>query len=185
MPPVLDPLPPVTYAPGAAVPVSGRGIGAGQYAGINGEWSPIDTVSGGLAFALPDGVTAGPHDVRLGTSPGAHSAPTEIPGSGVQLLQVRPVIGKLTADEGTLYVEVSPEARTGQQAALSLASTDTTDTVSVVLTKTVTDPTAELAFQLPSGLSPGEYLAILTVDGVSTLVDYSHGRFSGPTVTVP
>src|SRR3954470_11171486 len=119
--PHLDPLPDVTYAPGAVVPVSGRGVRAGEQVGIAGQWSPIQTTAdGGLGFALPATVRAGVSDAVLGDG----SPPAPLAGSAPQPSVIRPAITSAIATSGGVAIVMAPAAEAGQPVALSLVGTD-------------------------------------------------------------
>jgi hypothetical protein len=195
MPPELSAFAePVTYAAGLRVPVSGRGVEAGQYAGIGSSWSDIESApAGDLAFKLPTDTPAGTHAVRLGTKARGAASPAPIPGSMAQQLVIRPELRSVArlADGTTVRATVRPDVQPGQQVALNLLNDATTGDHaggSLRLTAATTQTGDSIDFTLPprrSGQLPaGRYLATIEVDGAASLPVYSGGKYSAPKVTI-
>ena len=116
LPAQLDPLPALTYAPGLSVPAAGRGVTAGQDAGIDGHWREIHASGQGLAFTLPEPARAGTSEVQLGATTGPHGAgPVPIAGSRATTLELRPDLERIGYEPAThaLTVTVRPLARPG------------------------------------------------------------------------
>jgi hypothetical protein len=165
VPPQLDPLPTVAFDPGGTrVPVSGRGLAAGQHVRVGDGWVAIGD-DGGLAFTVPAGdLRPGPQPVTLGS---AAAQPLSIPGSHPQTLRVRPAITRAQANDRRVTVAVAPPVRPGQHTTLSLVGA----TRSIQLAATPTATSSELTFTAPADLPDGRYVALLDVDGVSSLPD--------------
>jgi hypothetical protein len=178
----------VEYIPGSLVPVSGRGVAAGQYLRLGSDWSEIQaTVDGGLAFALPSTVGAGPQlAVLLGTQ--SAKAWTPIPGTAAQILRVRPRVKSISAcrnarEELVVKLVVAPPL--DHDFSLSLTAMPPapgSPSISVPVASPWV-PTAEFALK-PPPLGPGRYLATVDVGGVSSLLVYRNGRYVGPRVEV-
>jgi hypothetical protein len=189
MPPQLDPLPAVTY--GAEVPVMGPGVSAGQYAGVDGHWSRIETAKDGLAFKLPTGVSAGTHAVTLGAQPSrAHANPEPIPGSRPQELLVRPDLKRISKFDHSarLRVRIEPHPLPTQEVALDLRSTALSGTQagqSVRLPQAVPTQSGSIEFEVPGSLPPGRYFGIVEVDGVASLPTAIDGLYASPWVKLP
>lgn len=189
-PPQLDPLPTVQFSAGAsgtAVPVTGRGLAAGQPVQIAGAWTALAQPSAdGLRFTLPHNTPAGPQIVRLGARDGG-GEPRPISGSRPQTLCIRPELRRIRLDraKAAVTVTVAPPVRPGQQAVLSLVGTapaGDTSAASAQITTIPAAPAAQLAFALPPQLPAGEYLALVEVDGVTSLPVVVDGRYGSPTV---
>jgi hypothetical protein len=181
--PQLDPLPALTYAPGAIVAVSGRGIGVGQQVGIDGQWSPIQAnPGGGLSFVLPAAVRAGTSAASLG----AGDPPTPIQGVRAQQILVRPALASATFDSGEVRIVTAPAVEAGQAVTLNLAraSASSVGPASVSASVTPSEASSEIAFALPQTVPPGTYLASVSVDGVSSLPRYDGGTYTGPLVQI-
>lgn len=190
----LDPLPTVQFrsrAPGTIVPVSGRGLAGDQHVQVSGRWLALEPdPTGGFRFTLPADAVAGPQSVHLGAAAAAGGGPQPIPGSEPQTLRVRPELraarARRTSTGATAAtVTVAPGVRPGQRATLSLVSTDAAAAgvaASAQVVDTLTALSAQLTFSLPSGLPPGRYLALLDIDGVTSLPGLQHGRFARPTL---
>jgi hypothetical protein len=192
LPPQLDPLAPVSYAPGTVVPVSGPGVEPGQYVEIDGEWAEITAgPGGGLGFPLPDNVVAGRRQAQLGAPPPGGGSPTAIPGASPRVIEVRPEILSLAWDGEQIQVELAPAAEPGQTVGLTIypvALGSGPPGLSATVSTSVTEPTTELAFPLPTKPSPtlpaGQYLAIVSVDNVASMPEFAGGAYSGPLVEV-
>jgi hypothetical protein len=191
--PALDALAPVSYAPGTVVPVSGQGVGTGQYVGIDGRWSAIEAQpGGGLGFALPDAIAAGVRQARLGEPPAVGDAPLPIAGAAARTIDIRPDIQSLEFASEHVHVTVQPAVGPQQTVTLSLnpaSSAPAATGTSVVLQTSVTAPATELVFPLPppnpgTRRPAGSYLATITVDGVASELDYSAGQYSRPLVEI-
>jgi hypothetical protein len=177
--PRLDPLPMISYAPGAVVPVAGRGIGAGQQVLVDGQWSPIQAdLAGGLGFVLPAGVRAGVSTVVLGA--GDPTAP--IPGARAQPIRIRPALASATFDDGAVRIVMAPAVEAGQSVTLTLVATSASPD-SVTVSSTPAEASSDIAFTLPQTV-PGTYLATVSVDGVSSLPRYDGGGYAGPLVQI-
>ena len=187
-PPQLQPLGIVTYGQQLPVLVSGPGVAAGQYALIAGSASVIQADSHGqLSFVLPRDVAAGVHPVWLGAPVEAGGGPVPIPGSAPRVLTVRPqLVDVRSVNNGAaVRVQVSPAVQPSQQVALSLiALGGQATTASVVQASSASVPTGTLDFALPTSLPAGQYLCIISVDGVASLPDAQGGVYSGPIVTI-
>lgn len=189
-PPQLDALPTVQFsadAPGTAVPVTGSGLAAGQQVEVSGRWLALDPRPAvGFRFTLPDDAAAGSQVVRLGAI-GEGGAPRAIPGSLPQTLRVRPELRQVSLDEtgGAVTVTVAPPVRPGQQAVLSLVATtpggDPAGSSAQISTIPVAAST-QLTFQVPPRLPSGPYLALVDIDGVTSLPAIADGRFARPIV---
>jgi len=186
LPPALDPLPPLQYAPGATVRVGGRGVVAGQSIRVDGEWAPIVArADGELEFALPDGVLAGTRQATLGAAPLGGGEPQPVAGTPPQPLQVLPAV-EIRCDGSELTVDVSPAIPAAQKVTLTLYETGGGG-ASAVLTATSAEQTAQLVFPMPPSavLPAGDYLGTLTVGEASSLLEHDGERYSGPLVAIP
>jgi hypothetical protein len=178
----------VTFAPAASVAVRGRGVAAGQWARVDGHWTPIESVGGSPAFALPAAVAAGASDVVLGSLPPGGVTPQPIPGSPARTLVVRPVLEEIVAseDDERVRITLAPPAQPGQRLELSLlamSSPDEGPPPSASLSVVAESHGETLTIPLPAGgLAAGRYLAIVAVDGVSSLPVIEDGQAIRPTV---
>jgi hypothetical protein len=189
MPPTLAALGTVTYAPATPVAVRGRGVRAGQWARVGGHWAPIEPgVDSALAFALPTAVAAGTVEVLLGELPSDGGTPQPISGTPERTLVVRPVLERVATvgEDERVTITLAPPLQPGQHVEVSLLAmalsgegTPPSATLSIVAgshSRTLTLP-------LPPGLlSAGLYLAIVAVDGVSSLPIVEDGHAIRPTV---
>lgn len=194
LPPQLDPLAAVQFTTsrgGTRVPVSGSGLGLGQQVDVGGRWAALEPApGGGLQFTLPPGTVAGPVEVQLGAAADGEVVPRTIAGSRPQLLAVRPQLRAVRVDQAgrTCTVTIAPAVRAGQQAVLSLVSTgaggglDGSDPPSAQIVTTVASTGSQLHFEVPARLPDGEYLAVIELDGVSSLPAVVGGRYAQPAV---
>jgi Pvc16 N-terminal domain len=194
LPPQLDPPATVQFSSargGTVVPVSGRGVALGQQVAVAAEWAPLEPApGGGLQFRLPAGARAGSQPIQLGAIPEGGLEPEPIAGSRPQTLTVRPLLRGVRVDRGGISatVTVSPVAHAGQQAVLSLVATDAStqpdapDPPSAQISTTVAITGTQLRFEIPPRLPDGEYLAVIDLDGVSSLPTVVAGRYARPAV---
>jgi Pvc16 N-terminal domain len=187
MPPALDPIAPVTYAPGAPVAVSGERVIAGLSAGLGGEWSTIRPAADGtLVFALPAGVRAGITPVQLGASAQLGAEAAAVPGSTPVALSIRPLVTHARVGRGgdSVQVTVAPEVEAGQRVQLDLFALDTTAAApSRSVSVAVTAPAHTLTFPVPK-LRSGHYLVRVSVDGVPSELQMVDGQYTKPVVHV-
>lgn len=189
MPPALAALDPVAFAPGAPVAVGGRGVEAGQWALLDGHWAPIEAHAGSSpAFALPAGVAAGVREVVLGELTPGGAAPRPIPGSPSRTLVVRPALEQVLAEEEPpqITITLAPSVQPGQRVEVSLlamSSPEGGQRPSATLSTVASEQSDTLTIPLPDGALPaGSYLALVAVDGVSSLPVVEDGRATRPTV---
>jgi hypothetical protein len=185
LPPVLNPLPTVSYASSARVNVSGSGVVAGQYISIDSEWAVIDLdPDGRLGFALPPAVRAGSLLAELGALvAGNGNLPEPIAGTRTVEFTVRPSItaSRFDAKARAVVITAMPDVLAGQTAMLSLYGVGRAP--SVTLQTEVTAPSRTLTF--PAGSLPaGEYLLSLAVDGVASELELRQGRYAEPAVRI-
>jgi Pvc16 N-terminal domain len=181
--PALGGFAPVTFAPGAPIPVTGTGVRAGQFLQIGDTWVPIEPAAGGtLSARLPADARAGVTLTRLGQAPGAAGesvatgvpgpvtgqpvppapvpAAVPVPGSAPQLLVIQPVLSQLSLDQATSEVAViiDPPPAAGQRVALTLvnptAAGDGAAPIRLGPVVAVSAQPGTLRFALPSGAPP-------------------------------
>ena len=189
MPPTLAALDPVAFAAGTPVAVAGRGVAAGQWAQVDGHWAQIEAQAGSApAFALPAGVAAGVREVVLGELPPGGATPRPIPGSPSRTLVVRPALRKIVAEEEDrrITIALAPPVQPGQLVEVSLlamSSPEGDPPPSATLPVVASSRSDTLTVPLPDGALPaGSYLALVAVDGVSSLPVVEGGRATRPTV---
>jgi hypothetical protein len=172
----LDPLPVVQYnAHGPTfVVVSGSGLAEGELIEVAGTPTTLRHTGTGLAFELPPHTPAGAQTARLAPSGQPHT------------LLIRPALDAIRARGDARHtivtVRVAPAVDPGQQTRLSLVNTDASAASSVSLSATQRTRSTDLEFR--TELPPGTYLALLEVDGVSSLPVHRDGRYAGPLLEI-
>lgn len=176
--PTLNPLPTVQAGEdGTTVPVSGGGLTAGMEATLAGRSFPVVAGDGGLRFVIPpdEPVAAGTH-------------PVTVAGSAPQPLAIRPQLLRARAADSpatTVSVTVAPPVQQGQQTVLSLVALqpDTTGQLpSATVPQTAATTDDHLRFPVPQSLPAGRYLALIEVDGITSLPTAVRGRYARPSL---
>ncbi|HWT95331.1 MAG TPA: DUF4255 domain-containing protein [Solirubrobacteraceae bacterium] len=175
--PTLGALPTVQAGDeGTVVPVSGRGIAAGQEATLAGRSFPVVAGAGGLQFVVPPDAP-----VPAGTQP------VTVAGSAPQPLTIRPQLLRARADNPatTVSVTVAPPVQAGQTAVLSLVALQPDESgglPSTTVPQAVATTDDHLRFAVPDSLPAGRYLALIEVDGVTSLPTAVRGRYARPSL---
>jgi hypothetical protein len=175
-PRVLHPLAPVDWAPDAVVPVSGSGLSDGDILDVGGRDAALFGTGTGLAFRLPEETRAGIVGVRTRSGDGRAFGTT-------QTLAVRPRLVSAEVRERHVVAEVEPGPQAGQALGLALFSLETGGGASARTTTVVSSSGSTVEFRLPD-VPSGSYVAMIEVDGVSSIPVFENGRYDRPTVDV-
>ncbi|WP_028066870.1 DUF4255 domain-containing protein [Solirubrobacter soli] len=182
MPPRLEPFPPIPFTahPRPKVPVKGRGLQAGDPVKVGSAWTTLQTSEQGLTFTLPPDTPAGVQTVTLGTL--VDGKPQERPGARSETLRIRPDLLAAHAHDRTASITVAPAVERGQHLQLSLVAME--GDASVQLDASPDEQGTEITFTLPYRLPLGRYLALLEVDGVTSLPIRRAGHYAEPILEV-
>lgn len=176
-PRTVDPLAPVDWDDDAIVPVSGSGLSAGDAIDVGGRHAQLFDTGGGLAFRLPDGTGAG--IVAVGPAAGDGRA-----FGTAQTLVIRPRLESAVIRERRVVAEVHPPPRPGQALGLALFSLEPGGAAASARTTSVEARSGStVEFRLPD-LPAGSYVAMVEVDGVSSIPVFENGRYERPRVDV-
>lgn len=172
-PRVLYPVTAIDWDEGAVVPVSGRGLAAGDALDVGGREARLYETPDGLAFRLPSGTRAGVSGIRMA-----------YPGGSAQTLVVRPRLVSVDVRGRRVVAEVAPPPSPGQAVSVALFPLEASaggSSARASRVASIRGSTVEL--DLPD-VPAGSYVAMVEVDGVPSVPVLDSGRYDRPRVDV-
>lgn len=196
--PLLAPLPATALEPGSEAPVTGERLTADMRIRVADRWLELrEAADGRLSFTLPGDTQPGTYEAVLGDH-----QDKPIPGSPAQALAVRPRaqapeyavhrIGQSTVQEIVLMIDPPPRPADLATLSIELVALSGSGWSTSVAGTRVPGTRASFRFTFPAFkapeppfIPPGDYVAMVSVAGVTSLPTMVAGRYRDPEVTVP